>query len=31
VLRAGRMHVLEGATGAMIREIGRGDAVGELA
>ena len=31
VVRAGRMHVLEDATGAMIREIGRGDAVGELA
>ena len=31
IVRAGRMHVLEDATGAMIREIGRGDAVGELA
>ena len=31
VIRAGRMHVLDDATGAMIREIGRGDAVGELA
>ena len=31
IIRAGRMHVLEDATGAMIREIGRGDAVGELA
>jgi EmrB/QacA subfamily drug resistance transporter len=31
ILRAGRMHVVEDATGAMIREIGRGDAVGELA
>ena len=31
VVRAGRMHVVDGATGALIREIGRGDAVGELA
>ena len=31
VVRAGRMHVVDDATGAMIREIGRGDAVGELA
>ena len=31
VVRAGRMHVLEDATGAVIRELGRGDALGELA
>jgi EmrB/QacA subfamily drug resistance transporter len=31
VVRAGRMHVVEDATGTLIREIGRGDAVGELA
>ena len=31
VVRAGRLHVIDEATGAVIRELGRGDALGELA
>ncbi len=31
VIRAGRLEVVDEATGAVIRELGRGDAIGELA
>ncbi len=31
VVRAGRLEIVDEATGAVIRELGRGDAVGELA
>ena len=31
VVRAGRMEIVDEAAGTTIREIGRGDAVGELA
>ena len=30
VVRAGRLHVVDEATGVMLREVGRGDALGEL-
>ena len=31
VVRAGRLEVVDGVAGAVIRELGRGDALGELA